>query len=109
MKHTIDADAAELEQILGMLTKPVYRLSEIEPFGLTKTYAEANSGRLKTFTSSGARLVLAADYARYLLMLKREGSIKPSETALSQPARERAREMQRGPRGQRQRRQRGAS
>ena len=96
---TIDAaNDAELREILATLLKPVYPLSEITttgPFGPTKTYEEVNSGRLKTFIASGRRLALAIDYARWLLLLKREGAAKPNEGPLSEPARDRQRERQR--------------
>src|SRR4051812_1979187 len=59
----------------GKTALPVSLLVGDGPHGRTKLYEDINGGRLVTFVSSGRRFALVTDYARYLLLLKRQGAL----------------------------------
>ena len=49
-------------------------IAEDGPFSVTKTYQEIADGRLIAFYAGTRRMVLAIDYARWLLLMKRESA-----------------------------------
>ena len=80
-------DDPEVTKVLASLRKPVYPISEIiddGPHGRTTVYEHDRIGLLLTFVSSGRRFVFAADYARYLVALKRIGEAEGSRHHLAQ-------------------------
>jgi hypothetical protein len=71
--------------------RPTWSVSEIfktGPFGRAKGYEYINSGELPTFLFGGRRFVLALDYARFLIAVKRQ-STTGADPVLSRQARER--------------------
>jgi len=84
-----DPDVLELLRSWG--NRPTWPVSEIfktGPFGRAKGYEYINSGELPTFMFGGRRFVLALDYARFLIAVKREGA-SGANPELSRTARER--------------------
>jgi hypothetical protein len=82
-------------EVLALLNswgnRPTWPVSEIfmtGPFGRAKGYEYINSGELPTFLFGGRRFVLALDYARFLIVLKRQ-STTGADPVLSRTARER--------------------
>jgi len=88
----IASDDPDVLALLNSWGNPqTYSVSEIfktGPFGRSKGYEYINSGELPTFLFGGRRFVLALDYARFLIALKRDG-VSGADPALSRQARER--------------------
>ena len=79
----IKTDDPELAELLATLSKPTYPLQEVikgGPAGTTKVYEEMASGRLVANYCGSRRFVFAADYARWLLLLKRESEARISKS-----------------------------
>jgi hypothetical protein len=73
-------DDAELAQIVARLPKPTYPLQEVirgGPAKTTKVFAEMGAGRLVSHFCGSRRFVFAIDYAKWLLLLKRESEARP--------------------------------
>jgi hypothetical protein len=69
-------------------TWPVSEIFKTGPFGRAKGYEYINSGELPTFMFGGRRFVLAIDFARFLIAVKRDGT-SGATPELSRAARER--------------------
>jgi hypothetical protein len=88
-------DDPELAEVLRVLGRPIYSVNEIlesGPYKRTRIYQDINSGRLVTFLAGTRRFSLAPDYAKYLLLLKREGT---ADSVGSEARSEEARNRQR--------------
>ena len=84
----VQGDDPEVAKVMMGLRKPVYSVTDIiadGPNGRTKTYEHINSELLCSFVSNGRRFVFAADYARYLVALKRIGEAEGSRHHLAKP------------------------
>src|SRR5215472_4017739 len=84
-----DQDVQELLRSWG--NRPTFPVSEIfktGPFGRSKGYTKLNSGELPSFMLDGRRFVLALDFAKYLVALKRQSTTGASPE-LSRQARQR--------------------
>jgi hypothetical protein len=88
----ITADDPDVQELLRSWGNPqTYSLSEIfetGPFGRSKGYEYINNGELPTFLLGSRRFVLALDYAKFLIALKRRG-VSGASPAASRQARER--------------------
>jgi hypothetical protein len=88
----ISSDDSEVQGLLRCWDNPqtisVSKIFKTGPFGRAKGYEHINSGELPTFLCGGRRFVLALDYARFLIALKRQ-SITGADPVLSRTARER--------------------
>jgi hypothetical protein len=75
-------DDHELLELVRTFGKPVFPVGEIFSkggFGRTKGYELLNSGELPSFFVGSRRYVLALDYGRFLLRLKRAGNTENNE------------------------------
>ena len=82
-------DDPEVVRVLRSMHKPVYPMAEVidsGPHGRTIVYQHSNDGLLSSFVSNGRRFVLAVDFARYLIALKRTGDAQSSRHHLAKPS-----------------------
>jgi hypothetical protein len=87
----IQLDDPELLEILATLPKDAYSINDIianGPKKRTDLYHDINSGKLRTFLCGRFRLALKIDYAKYLLLLRREGAASDRDTELRQRGRD---------------------
>jgi hypothetical protein len=87
----ISDDDPELAPILRGLSQAAYRINQLygAPWGASKTAEEVAAGRIRTFSSGGSRIILALDYAKYLLRLQREAALDDQALSRHEKARER--------------------
>jgi hypothetical protein len=79
-------DDPELAQIMATLRNPTYPLKAVierGPFRTTKIFEEMAAGRLVTHLCGSRRIVFAANFGKWLLLLKREAESRPDRFARS--------------------------
>jgi hypothetical protein len=76
-----DPDLLEILQGLRKTTYSIADLAANGPVRVTKLYAEISAGRLRADWCGSRRFVTAMSYARWLLLLRREGAARDAVDA----------------------------